>query len=166
MTRIANYCARCGSALIRKEAYGRERPVCPECNFVVFHDPKVAVLAFIEENEKVLLVKRAIDPGRGKWACPAGFVEHDEDPADAVIREVNEETGLIVWIEEILEIFPKKDEGLADIVIAYRVSIEGGQIQAADDAEEVGWFGRDELPELVFYPSLTLVGKRWYNGEL
>jgi NADH pyrophosphatase NudC (nudix superfamily) len=76
MSRIANFCPRCGTKLERKITYGRERPVCPDCEFIIFYDPKVAVLAFIEQNDKVLLIKRAIDPGSGKWACPAGFVEN------------------------------------------------------------------------------------------
>jgi 8-oxo-dGTP diphosphatase len=164
MSRIANFCPRCGAALTRQERYGRQRPTCAECDYIVFHDPKVAVLAFITHNESVLLVKRAIDPGAGKWACPAGFVEHDEAPADAVLRELQEETGLIGKIDRLLEVFPKKDDGLADIVIVYSVSIVGGELQPADDAEEVAWFSRDNLPELVFYPSITMVG-RWSHGE-
>src|SRR5215207_6530113 len=143
MSRIANFCPRCGSALAEQERYGRLRPACSECEYIVFHDPKGAVLAFITHNESVLFVKRAIDPGAGKWACPAGFVEHDEAPADAVLRELLEETGLIGKIDHLLEVFPKKDKGLADIVIVYAVSIVGGELQPADDAEEVAWFTRD-----------------------
>lgn len=167
MSRVANYCPRCGHALVQQEKSGRLRPVCPQCEFIVFFDPKVAVLAFIVQNEKVLLVKRGVDPGMGKWACPAGFVEYDEGPEDAVMREVQEETGLATAVSALLEVFPKTDDGgAADIVIAYRMQITGGSLKAADDAEEVGWFGRDELPELVFYPSLTLVGKRWHSGAI
>lgn len=166
MSRIANFCPRCGHALELQESYGRERPVCPNCNFIFFFDPKVAVLGFIVQNNKVLLVKRAVDPGSGKWACPAGFVEYDEAPEHAVIREVEEETGLITEVKDLMEVFPKKDEGLADIVIVYKMQIIGGILQAADDAEAVGWFGRNELPELVFYPSIHLVGERWRNGDL
>jgi 8-oxo-dGTP diphosphatase len=165
MSRVANYCPRCGAALQPQERYGRSRPVCSACDFIVFFDPKVAVLALITHEDKILLVKRAIDPGAGKWACPAGFVEHDEDPADAVLRELQEETGLIGKIDRLLDVFPKKDEGLADIVIVYGLSVIGGELTAADDAEEVAWFGCDNLPELVFYPSITMVG-RWCEGAL
>jgi len=166
MSRIANYCPRCGSALIHKQWNGRERPVCPDCNYVVYFDPKVAVLAFIVQDEKVLLIQRAIDPGKGKWACPAGFVEYDEAPEDALLREVLEETGLRVAIEGLLAVFPKKDQGLANIVIAYSAKLIGGVMRAGDDAAQVGWFAREELPELVFYPSITLVAERWHHGDL
>jgi ADP-ribose pyrophosphatase YjhB (NUDIX family) len=142
------------------------RPFCHACGFIFYFDPKVAVVVVIVQNEKVLLVQRAYDPGQGKWACPAGFVEYDESPEDAAVREVHEETGLYVRIERLLDVFPKRDHGLADIVIAYRAVIVAGSLQAADDAADARWFGRDELPELVFYPSQTLVGQRWRNGEL
>ena len=166
MSRIANFCPNCGVKLILKHHQGRERPICPDCNYTFYFDPKVAVLALVIRDEKVLLIQRAIDPGAGKWACPAGFVEHDEDPADAVLRELKAETGLSGKITNLLEIFPRKDKVLADIVIAYTLKITGGDLSPDDDASDAGWFTRDTLPELVFYPSLHLVGERFRNGEL
>ena len=166
MTRIANFCPECGVRLGLQHIQGRERPICHDCNFVFYFDPKVAVLAFIVQNDKVLLVQRAHNPGQGKWACPAGFVEYDEAPEEAVLRELEEETGYIGQVEGLLEVFPKKDDGLADIVIVYQVRIIGGDLCPADDADDAQWFTRDNLPELVFYPSQTLVGKRWRNGEI
>lgn len=166
MIRIPNYCARCGCGLEMEYIHERHRPVCPACGKVHYIDLKVAVLAVIIAEERVLLVKRAIEPGAGLWACPAGFVEFGEAPEDAIRREVWEETGLHVRIDRLLEVFPKKDHGLADIVIAYAASITGGALAANDDAEEVDWFTRDNLPELVFYPSLTLIGDRFRNGIL
>lgn len=166
MKRIANFCPNCGTKLIAKDHHGRARPICPGCDYVVYFDPKVAVLALVIDDERVLLVKRAMEPGQGKWACPAGFVEHDEAPEIAVLRELKEETGLIGTVEQLIEVFPKKDEGLADIVIAYQVKIIGGILQADDDADEVDWFTRDTLPELVFYPSITLIGEQWRNYRL
>lgn len=166
MSRIANFCPGCGSKLVLQYRNGRERPICPDCDYTFYFDPKVAVLALVIHEDKVLLIKRAIDPGAGKWACPAGFVEYDEDPADAVLRELEEETGLRGRITSLLEVFPRKDKGLADIVIAYTVEITGGVLVPADDASDAGWFTRDNLPELFFYPSINLVGERWRKGTL
>ena len=166
MSRVANFCPNCGTALELKDRHGRLRPVCPACGFIFYHDPKVAVVAVVIKDDKVLLVKRAFDPGKGKWACPAGFVDYDEPPSFAVVRETYEETGLRVQSDHVLQVFPKKDHGLANIVIAYRCSVLGGTLQAGDDAEQAQWFTRDQLPELVFYPSITLIGIRWRNGKL
>lgn len=165
MSRIANYCPNCGASLAWQHQQGRERPVCPQCNHIVYFDPKVAVVAFIQRDDHLLLIQRDIDPGKGKWALPAGFVDHDEAPEDAAIRETLEETGLHIRITRLLDVFPKRDEGLADIVIAYAGEIIGGALQAADDAATAGWFSKDNLPELVFYPSITLVN-RWQAGAL
>ena len=166
MTREAKFCPQCGIQLEQREYHDRLRPVCPDCGHVVYFDPKVAVVVFIEQTEKVLLIQRGNEPGKGKWAMPAGFVEWDEAPEAAAIRETWEETGLHVQVIQLMDVFPKKDHGLADIVIAYRAHIIGGTLQAGDDAVNVGWFGRDELPELVFYPSQTIVGDRWLNRLL
>ena len=163
--RVANYCPNCGVGLVRRQASGDLRPVCPECGHVVYFDPKVAVVSFITRNEHVLLVQRAYDPGMGKWALPAGFVDAGEDPVEAAMRETLEETGLHSEISRLLDVFPKRDNGLADIVIAYAARITGGELEADDDAADARWFTRDNLPELVFYPSITLVS-RWRDGRL
>ena len=61
--------------------------------------------------------------------------------------------------------YPKRDQGLADIIIAYSATVLTGAAQAGDDAAEVGWFAHDNLPPLVFYPSITLTNL-WRAGEL
>ena len=165
MSRVANFCAVCGRALTERRLSGRMRPYCAACQQPVYFDPKVAVVVFIERGGRVLLIRRAVDPGKGLWALPAGFVDHDEAPEAAAIRETLEETGLKVRIKKLLAVYPKRDQGLADIIIAYSATALSGAAQAGDDAAEVGWFARDNLPPLVFYPSITLT-KLWRNGAL
>lgn len=142
------------------------RPVCPACGHIVFFDPKVAVVIVILHQDRVLLVKRAVNPGKGLWALPAGFVDAGEDPKRAAAREVHEETGLQVEIVRLLDVFPKADDtGTADIIIAYAARVIGGTLQADDDAEAAGWFTAAELPELVFATTRILIG-RWLEGNL
>jgi ADP-ribose pyrophosphatase YjhB (NUDIX family) len=122
----------------------------------VFFDPKLAVAVLIEQAGQVLLIKRANDPLKGYWALPAGFVEWDEDPAQAAIRECREETGLHIQVEALLHLFHTPDDGgLADLVIVYQASITGGDLCAGDDAESVAWFTADTLPPIAFLPSQT-----------
>lgn len=166
MSRIANYCPACGSPLQQQDRHGRIRPVCPDCDHTVYFDPKVAVVVFITQDDHVLLIQRDNEPGQGLWAMPAGFVEYDEAPEDAAIREVQEETGLDVTIDRLLAVFPKRDHGLANIIIAYTAHITGGTLEAGDDAADASWFTRDNLPELVFYPSKTIVGEWWRENRL
>jgi 8-oxo-dGTP diphosphatase len=165
MSREAKFCMSCGAALEMRSVHNVQRPVCTGCNSTVYFDPKVAVVVFIQQGDAVLLVQRAGDPAKGKWALPAGFVEHDEPPEEAAIRETLEETGLSVKITRLLDVFPKKDDGLANIVIAYSAQITGGTLFAADDAAAADWFTRDAIPELAFYPSKMLI-QRWQKGEL
>lgn len=165
MSRIAKFCPDCGTLLISKSYDGRERPYCASCEHPIYTDPKVAVVVFIVQDDKVLLIQRGMNPGIGKWALPAGFVDYDEAPEEAGIRETLEETHLHVTIDKLLAVYPKKDNGLADIIIAYSATILGGELQAGDDASDVGWYTRDTLPELVFYPSITLT-TLWKNNKL
>lgn len=159
--RTANYCPQCGARLEERERFGRTRPVCVACNHTVFFDPKVAVVAFITRGDDVLLVKRANDPGKGMWALPAGFVDYDEDPRLAAAREAEEETGLQVEIDELMDVLHRPDsDGLADIVIAYSGHMTGGTLTAADDAEDAAWFRRDALPDLALVTTQRLIG-RW-----
>ena len=165
MSRVANFCAVCGGALSQRHISGRMRPYCQSCEQPVFFDPKVAAVIFIQRADEVLLVQRAIEPGKGLWALPAGFVDHDEAPEEAAIREALEETGLHVTIRRLLAVFPKRGDDLADIVIAYSAEIVGGAARAGDDAAAVGFFARDCLPPLVDYPSTSLIW-RWRDGAL
>ncbi|PJF39964.1 MAG: NUDIX hydrolase [Phototrophicales bacterium] len=167
MSRVANFCPNCGARLTQQERYGRMRPVCPECEYIVFFEPKVAVVVFLLRNNdaELLLVKRGMNPGKGRWALPAGFVDAGEDPKIAAIREVKEETGLDVQIERLLDVFHANDEGLADIVIAYAGRVLGGTLKADDDAEAAAWFTRENIPPIVFTTTDTLI-KRWQGGSL
>jgi len=151
----------CGTALVRQITDGtHERPVCPSCGRVVYCDPKVAVCAFVTEGRRVLLIQRGIDPQKGLWALPAGYMECDEEPMQGAAREALEETGLIVEVGRLLDVFPRRGPGGADITIAYEARIVGGTLQAGDDAVDVRWFDADEIPELAFQSTQTLVA-RW-----
>ena len=76
---VIKYCPRCGTPVVQAERSGRQRPVCPNCGWIYFADPKVAVAALITQENEVLLVRRTVDPQRGLWALPAGYVDAGED---------------------------------------------------------------------------------------
>lgn len=164
--RIANFCPMCGAALEHRQRTGAIRPVCPRCDYTVYFDPKVAVVVVIFRDEQILMIKRAQDPKKGFWALPAGFVDAGEDPQDAARREALEETGLIVQIDRLMDVFHTPDDGgMADIVIAYAASIIGGTLHADDDAEAAEWISKTKIPEVAFLPSQRIV-ERWVAGEI
>lgn len=152
-----NYCPRCGEALIKEHRFGAVRPCCPACGYVHFYDPKVAAAVFIEDGDRVLLVRRGVDPERGKWALPAGFVDHREDPRATAVREVQEETGLEVRLTRLVDVFHSPLEAGASIVIVYAAEVVGGALRPQDDVEAVAWFSPEALPELAFESTRRLV---------
>lgn len=146
------FCPRCGRPLVDKEAFGRLRPVCADCGFVHFRDPKVAAAVLLSQDGQVLLIRRAVDPGRGLWALPAGFVEVDELPHETARREALEETGLHVAIGDLLRIRRMANPDKPGMLLTYRGHVIAGDLQANDDASEARWFQAEEIPwdELAF----------------
>jgi 8-oxo-dGTP diphosphatase len=146
-----NFCQVCGARLERRESFGRMRPICTSCGRVHFSDPKVAAAVLVEQDGRVLLVRRINIPQQGKWTLPAGFVEADEDPEQAAVRECLEETGLHVHITDLLDVlYGLEHPRGASIVILYRGEVLGGSLSPKDDADAVGFFEPDELPPLAF----------------
>ena len=153
------FCPKCGTLTRLEPRFGQQRPVCPGCGFIYFADPKVAAAVLLEQDGRVLLVRRAGEPFRGLWTVPAGFINAGEDPAAAAGRECVEETGLQVKITGIIDIHAGREHARgSDFIIFYRGVVIGGQLQAGDDADDAQWFERDRLPELAFKSTKTILG--------
>lgn len=160
-----NYCLQCGHPLENREAFGRTRRFCPLCDKIIFREHKVAAGVLVEREDQVLLVRRRLSPRRGMWSIPAGFVDFDEDPSGAAIRECQEETGLDVEITGLLDVIAGREhEGGADIVIVYRAREIGGQPRAADDVDRVAFFALDDLPPLAFRATRVAL-KTWRKSR-
>jgi 8-oxo-dGTP diphosphatase len=153
-----NFCPRCGTPVVIEEHFGQQRPACPTCGWIYFADPKVAVAGLIEKDGQVLLVRRAIDPRRGLWTLPAGFVDAGEDPARAMEREFLEETGLQVRVTRLLDVvFGQEHPRGAHIIIFYRVQWLSGEFQAGDDVDRIAYFPIDQLPPLAFSNTESII---------
>ncbi len=136
-----------------------ERPVCPQCGWVYFADPKVAAAILLERDGRVLLVRRANDPFRGLWTLPAGFVDAGEDPARAAERECLEETGLSVHALRVRDVLAGQEHPRgADFIIVYEADLLSGELLAGDDADAAQWFDHDHLPPLAFSSTQTVLG--------
>lgn len=156
------FCPQCGHTLIREEAAGRPRPVCPVCGFIVFHNPVPGVGILCEMDGGLLMVKRGHPPHEGRWALPSGYIEADESSEQAAVRECREETGLDT---EILELFGVDSfpEGSLDsgIIIFYRARPVGGTLKAGDDAADARVFELQDLPQDIPFRTHREVVSRW-----
>lgn len=155
----ARYCILCGTPTRQEELFGKLRPRCPQCGWIYFEDPKVAAAVLVEQDDRVLLTRRVNDPHRGEWTLPAGFVDAREDPVRAAERECLEETGLIVRVSGLIDVISGREHpNGADMVILYRAEVVGGELAAGDDADEVAFFRREELPPLAFRATRVALG--------
>ena len=142
------FCPGCGSPLERTETAGKIRPVCAPCRRVIYYDPKVAAVVIVARENRILMVRRANQPGYGLWSVPGGYVDRGEVVERAAAREVQEETGLVVEIAGLLGLFSQA--GNPVIVAAFAGMETGGVLRAGPETLAVDFFPQDALPPLAF----------------
>lgn len=140
------FCPYCAAPLTEREIAGKRRPACRACHFVQFQDPKLAVAVLLTEDDRVLLVRRAVLPRIGYWALPAGFVDPGELPEETAVREVAEETGLEVELDGFLGFWRIDNPDKPGVLVCFGGHSTGGQLQAQDDVSEVSWFAPASIP--------------------
>jgi ADP-ribose pyrophosphatase YjhB (NUDIX family) len=158
MARTLNFCSSCGSALQFGLIDGehRERLSCPSCGHIAYVNPRLVVttLPVTDEGELVLL-RRGIEPGRGAWAQPGGFLEVDETVHQAAIRETFEETGLLVEPGEFIGLYTRLEAAV--VTIAFEAKVVGGTAAPTVEALEV----RPFTPEKIPWPDLAFRTTMW-----
>ena len=125
--------------------------MCDGCRFVFYLDPKVAVGMIIRtEGERLVLVRRAIEPGYGKWVFPGGYVDRGETLTSAALREAREESGLEVRLDGLVNIYSYP--GRTPVVIVYAATAIGGALATDDECLESAEVEPAQIPwnELAF----------------
>lgn len=148
MNEEIRFCQICGRGLVDRSIDGRPRRHCDHCDRTVFLDPKVAAVVLALVDEKLVLVKRGIEPQMGRWAFPSGFVDRGESVEDAAVREFKEETGLDASLERLIGVY--SDTGSPVVLVVYKAGVVGGTMQAGHDADDAALFDPDRLPDLPF----------------
>ena len=137
----------CGGDLEPRSLKASEphRLVCTRCGFVFYLDPKVAVGTLIRnEKQELALVRRAIEPGYGKWTFPGGYVDRGEEITLAALREAKEEAGLDVRLDHLVNIYSYA--GRAPVIVVYAATMISGDLAVDDEGLEAREFSLDEIP--------------------
>ncbi len=133
-------------AIIRTMTDLKRDEQCPQCGR--FSNRGLSIDAVIVKGDKVLLIQRGVEPNKGFWGTPGGYVEWDESAEDTAKREVKEETGLKVTSTKLVGVYSSPDRHPKQVVnILYMVTVEDGEPKAGDDAQDVRWFPVNSLPE-------------------
>lgn len=142
------FCTQCAARLVEREIGHRPVPVCPSCGAVHWIDPKVAAGCLVVRDARVLLVRRGIEPGLGKWVFPGGHVDRGETLEEAALRETREECGAIAVIEDLLGVFSYPGRPVVVAVFRARLAEGSPEPYPADETLEVGWFTEKEISNL------------------
>ena len=160
-----NFCSRCGSPLVFGAIAGedRDRLACAACAHIVYVNPRLVVTTFpITEAGDIVLIRRGIEPGKGSWAQPGGFLEVDETVHEAAIRETREETGLLVEPGEIIGLYTRLEASV--VTIAFEARIVGGTAAPTPEATEVVAFAPEHIPwSGIAFKTTTIALRDWFE---
>ncbi|MGB5739883.1 MAG: NUDIX hydrolase [Woeseia sp.] len=139
------YCASCGATVTRKIPAGdnRERWLCTSCNTIHYQNPLIVVGCVPARGDEVLLCRRAIEPRRGYWTVPAGFMELGESLAEGAARETQEEACAEVRIGHLFASVDVIDAGQVHVFFTAELLSD---YKAGEESLEVALFREDEIP--------------------
>jgi ADP-ribose pyrophosphatase YjhB (NUDIX family) len=154
-----SHCHFCGSPLTRKHVEGIMRLFCTNCDLPIYENPIPATcLVVIDSNERLLLVKRSVDPKKGFWCLPGGFMELGETPEQGALRELKEETGLSGQIQMLLGVTSNTSEQYHTVLmVGYLIKDYSGSLEPGDDASDAAYFNYDDLPEVAFQSHMNFI---------
>jgi ADP-ribose pyrophosphatase YjhB (NUDIX family) len=152
MMRKKTFCPYCGTRLTEKICEGSPRLFCEHCDEPIYENPiPASCLVVVDNMNRVLLVKRSVEPKKGFWCLPGGFMELGESPEKAALRELEEETGLLGRIEMLLGVSSNPSAQYHTVLmVGYLIRQYTGTLIAGDDADDAVYFHYDELPEIAF----------------
>ncbi len=150
--KIYEFCPICKSGLVTKKVDDNSRLVCSKCGWVHYMNPLPSVVVFLRNTRgDILLIRRGIAPGKGEWALPSGFVEYDELPQNAVLRELKEETSITGKINSFIGFYMEPTKVYGNVLlIAYDIGIVKGKPKHGSDTIDARFFPAGKLPKIPF----------------
>jgi ADP-ribose pyrophosphatase YjhB (NUDIX family) len=160
------FCPLCGGPLVRQPVppENREHPVCSGCRFVFYLAPKVVAGTLPIRDGRVLLTRRAIEPSRGLWTFPGGYVDWGEDVREGARRETLEEVGLTVRLDGLLGLYSYAGSPVVVVVFLAAVPDGAEPVLCTNEVLEVAYFGPDEIPwDFLAFPSSRDALQDWID---
>ena len=159
------FCSLCRYYLRKKQVDGRERLVCQKCGRIYYENPlPVTVCAAKNRKGKILIARRNLKPGINKWALPGGFVESNEAPETACLRELEEETGLNGKIKRLIGVYIQKTRYYGSLlVIGYEVGIFKNNLSLNNELKEAKFFSKKDLPIIPFSSHRKIIEEVFKN---
>jgi len=156
------YCPVCGGGLNSSVLKDKEpaRLICTACGFIFYQDPKLVACAIVEIENKIVLLKRDVEPEKGKWVMPGGYVDRGEEVEAAAVRETSEECGIQIRIKILLGIYSYP--GQIEAVAVYISEHLSGELIAGDETQEVRLLSPQDIPwdDLAFQSTVDAL--RYY----
>ncbi len=139
----------------------RERAVCRACGHIAYENPKIVVGSVVAHRDRVLLCRRAIEPRRGYWTLPAGYLEMGETPEAGAMREALEEAEAHITLDGLLAVFSISRIGQVQLI--YRARFAGlANFGAGAETAEAGLFGWEDIPwDEIAFPSVRWALNAW-----
>ena len=161
------FCPRCGGLLkaTKRPEQDRPRQVCSVCGRIEYQNAKPCAGVLVVDDGRLLLIRRAREPYKGWWDIPGGFLEADELPSEAAVREVMEETGLVAELTHLLGFYLGRyvlhGFGRWSLNIYYTGRVSGGNERPGGETAELRWFDTAELPNCIAFDHAPQVLEDW-----
>ena len=161
------FCPVCGGKLKSQNVKEHEptRLVCRDCEFIFYLDPKLVACAIVEEEGGIVLLRRDIEPQKGKWVMPGGYVDRGEVVEDAALKETEEECGLKIRLKDLLGVYSYPEK--LEVVIVYTAEVLSGDLMVGDETQASRLFKPGEIPwdELAFESTQDALRDYYEKGE-
>jgi len=164
--RFMNFCSNCAHPVDWRVPAGDTLPrhVCERCGTVHYVNPKLVVGAIVECGERVLLCRRAIEPRRGFWTLPAGFMENGESSAEGAARETWEEACARIEVGQLLTLIDVPH--INQVHLMYRAQLLDGAFAAGEESLEVALFAEHEIPwEDLAFRTISLALRHYFEDR-